>query len=484
MSEDRKSEKPVDTGRGVNGTDTEKKPGSSRMGALLLIVVGLIVLAIVLYAVSVARSMKTGVTGNKVEEKLQALPESEIAPEIKTVELPGKVALELVKVEAGSFEMSAKDKSNFSDEKPHQVTLENDFYLGRTEVTQAQYQAVMGADPSKFKGGDLPVEQVTWYDAMEFCKKLNETGMAPSGWMFTLPTETQWEYAARGGSKNRGCKFSGSDELEEVGWYGDSGKSKDKGKAKDKDKEEAVTENKGTTHPAAQKKANELGLYDMSGNVWEWTLDDYVGDSSAAKAEERLVISSEEKRAANIKVGEPCPHCGQIVGEPKRIFCQYRTVRGGSWSKGERYCRNAQRYYYNAAFRFSNIGFRVALVKMTPAEVAQAAIDALKRQDLDAVVALSHGKAQAELKKHVAIFAELKKAAAAGDEAKKAQLAQVQSILERVSIEIKSGNIDAELASFDVARTLDGKTKVDKMYLRKINGVWKLVDESEYAPAK
>ena len=159
-------------------------------------------------------------------------------------------------------------------------------------------------------------------------------------------------------------------------------------------------------------------------------------------------------------------------------------MRGGSWSKGERYCRNAQRYYYNAAFRFSNIGFRVALVKMTPAEVAQAAIDALKRQDLDAVVALSHGKAQAELKKHVAIFAELKKAAAAGDEAKKAQLAQVQSILERVSIEIKSGNIDAELASFDVARTLDGKTKVDKMYLRKINGVWKLVDESEYAPAK
>ena len=121
---------------------------------------------------------------------------------------------------------------------------------------------------------------------------------------------------------------------------------------------------------------------------------------------------------------------------------------------------------------------------MTPTEVAQAAIDALKRQDLDAVVALAHGKAQAELKKHVAIFAELKKAAAAGNEAKKAQLAQVRAVVDRISIEIKSGDIDDELAAFDVARTLDGKTQVDKMYLRKINGVWKLVDESEYAPAK
>ena len=472
MSEDRKSDKPVDTGRGANVADTEKKPGSGKMGALLLVIVGLIVVAIVLYAVSVAKSMKTGVTGDKVEEKRQALPESEIAPEIKTVELSGKVALELVKVEVGSFDMSAKDKSNFSDEKPHKVKLENDFYIGRTEVTQAQYQAVMGADPSKFKGGDLPVEQVTWNDAMEFCRKLNEAGKAPSGWMFTLPTETQWEYAARGGSKNRGCKFSGSDELEEVGWYGDSGKSKDKGKAKDK--KDAAAEIKGTTHPVAQKKANELGLYDMSGNVWEWTLDDYIGDSSQLKEpERRLVISG----TVDSKGKD-----GKIFKE--KVDCQYRTVRGGSWSKGERYCRNAQRYYYNAAFRFCNIGFRVALVKMTPTEVAQAAIDALKRQDLDAVVALAHGKAQAELKKHVAIFAELKKAAAAGNEAKKAQLAQVRAVVDRISIEIKSGDIDDELAAFDVARTLDGKTQVDKMYLRKINGVWKLVDESEYAPAK
>ena len=465
MSDGMKSDKPVDTGRGANGANTDKKQGSSKMGALLLVILGLIILGIVLYSVSVAKSMKTGVTSDKVEEKMQALPESEIAPEIKTVELPGKVALELVKVKAGSFEMSCRDKSNFSDEKPHKVALKNDFYIGRTEVTQAQYRAVMGADPAKFKGGDMPVEQVSWYDAMAFCKKLNEMGKAPTGWMFTLPTETQWEYAARGGSGNRGCKFSGSDELEEVGWFGDSGKSKDKS---------ANAESKGTTHPVAQKMANELGLYDMSGNVWEWTLDDYVGDSSKlTDPEQRLAISGD----ADTK-----NKAGKIVKE--KVDCQYRTVRGGSWSKGERYCRNAQRYYYNAAFKFCNIGFRVALVRMTPAEVAQMAIYALKRQDLDAVAALAHGKAQKELKKFAVSFAELKKAAAAGDAAKKAQLAKVQGIFERISVRIKGGDIDEGLAAFDVERTLDGKSKIDRMYLKKIDGVWKLVDETEYVPAK
>jgi formylglycine-generating enzyme required for sulfatase activity len=337
MSDGMKSDKPVDNGRGANGTGADKKPGSTKMGVLLLTVLGLAALCIILYAVSVAKSMKTGVASNTTEEKKKALPESAIASEIKSIELPGKVELKLVKVEAGSFEMSSKDKSNFSDEKPHKVTLKNDFYLGRTEVTQAQYQAVMGVNPSKFEGGDLPVEQVTWYNAMEFCKKLNDMGKAPTGWKFTLPTETQWEYASRGGRRNRGCKFSGSDELDEVGWYGDSSKSK----------------GLGTTHPAAQKKANELGLFDMSGNVWEWTLDDYVGDSDKlTEPERRLKISG--------TVGTKGKD-GKVVEE--KVDCQYRTMRGGSWSKGERYCRNAQRYYYNAKSNFCNIGFRVALVK-------------------------------------------------------------------------------------------------------------------------
>ena len=99
----------------------------------------------------------------------------------RTISLPDGASMEMVKVEAGSFEMSARDGENGSDEVPHRVTLTRDFYLGRTEVTQAQWKAVMGTDPSYFKGDDLPVEKVSWNDAMEFCEKLNDSGKAPRG---------------------------------------------------------------------------------------------------------------------------------------------------------------------------------------------------------------------------------------------------------------------------------------------------------------
>ena len=128
----------------------------------------------------------------------------------QTIVISDEVKLKMMKVKAGTFEMSAKDGENNYDEFPHGVTLTKDFYIGQTEVTQAQWKAVMGYNPSYFRGDDLPVECVSWNNAMEFCEKLNSTGKPPSGWKFTLPTETQWEYAARGGNKSCGYKYSGS----------------------------------------------------------------------------------------------------------------------------------------------------------------------------------------------------------------------------------------------------------------------------------
>ena len=232
-----------------------------------------------------------------------------------TLELSGNVKLEMVKVEAGSFEMSAKDGENSKYEVPHRVTLTKDFYIGKTEVTQAQWKAVMGNNPSSFKGDDLPVEEVSWNDAMEFCAKLYRMGKAPSGWKFTLPTETQWEYAARGGNRSRGYKYSGNDYIGGVAWYYDNSGDK--------------------THPVAGKKANELGLYDMSGNVYEWCLDDYQCDSSMAKP---------EFDRGNDRGGS------------------YRVYRGGCWFSIAGSCRSAGRFSFDPGFRDCFLGFRLALV--------------------------------------------------------------------------------------------------------------------------
>ena len=252
-----------------------------------------------------------------------------------TLELSGDVKLTMVKVEAGSFEMSAKDGGNFKNEVPHRVTLTRDFYIGRTEVTQAQWKAVMGNNPSYRKGDDLPVENVSWNEAMEFCEKLNRMGKAPKGWKFTLPTETQWEYAARGGNRSRGYKYSGSNNLDEVAWYyenaGDQ-RLQDSSLSLDK-----LKSNNNKTHPVAGKGANELGLYDMSGNVWEWCLDDYQKDSSRVKP---------EFDRGNDQEGSD------------------RVLRGGSWLNYAGGCRSAVRSDGDPGGRGSNLGFRLALVRV------------------------------------------------------------------------------------------------------------------------
>lgn len=173
------------------------------------------------------------------------------------------VAFNMVKVSGGTFQMGATSEQGSyaeSDEKPvHQVTL-SDYYIGETEVTQELWQAVMGSNPSSFTGsGLLPVEYVSWNDCQTFITKLN----ALTGMQFRLPTEAEWEFAARGGNSSQGYEYSGSNNIDDVAWYAFNSNSK--------------------TQEVGTKAPNELGLYDMSGNVWEWCQDWYGSYSSSAQ---------------------------------------------------------------------------------------------------------------------------------------------------------------------------------------------------------
>jgi formylglycine-generating enzyme required for sulfatase activity len=205
-------------------------------------------------------------------------------------------------------------------EKPsHQVTV-SDFYIGKYEVTQKEWREVMGSDPQelRFKGCDnCPVERVSWEDIQQFLAKLN----AKTGKVYRLPTEAEWEYAARGGSSGRGYKYSGSNNLDEVAWhYGNSGSK---------------------THPVGQKKVNELGLCDMSGNVWEWCADWYGDYSSGAQTNPKGPSSG-----------------GDLVFRGGSWSVFRRVLRGGSWfSDG---CRVSFRRDDTPSNRDDGNGFRVA----------------------------------------------------------------------------------------------------------------------------
>lgn len=226
------------------------------------------------------------------------------------------LGLEMIWVEAGSFTMGSGPEEadrNKAEGPVTRVTLSKGFWLGKTEVTQGQWAAVMGENPSHFKdvGTNAPVEHVSWIDAMEFCKKLNEreraAGRLPEGFEFTLPTEAQWEFAYRAGTIGEYPADPNA-----MAWHANN--------------------SEGKVHPVGQRKPNAWGFHDMAGNVMEWTYDWYG------------------------------PYLGGELNDPigpRKGY--YRTGRGGSWRTETRLCRSAARSGGSAARQDYTIGFRLAL---------------------------------------------------------------------------------------------------------------------------
>lgn len=250
--------------------------------------------------------------GEDMEQKTEQKTES--APQLgsQTFTVNG-VKFTMVPVEGGTFTMGATSEQGsdaWGKEKPaHKVTL-SDYYIGQTEVTQALWKAVMGSNPSDSKGDNLPVEQVSWDDCQVFIQNLNQL----TGKQFRLPTEAEWEYAARGGRKSRGYKYAGGNDIGLVAWY--TGNSGDE------------------THTVATKQANELGVYDMSGNVWEWCSDRYGDYQSSSQSDPQGPSSGSD-----------------------------RVYRGGGYYSDAVYCRVSYRIDFTPDFRSFDLGLRLSCKK-------------------------------------------------------------------------------------------------------------------------
>jgi len=218
--------------------------------------------------------------------------------------------LTMIRIPAGKFQMGSpsSEADRESHETQHEVTISKSFEIMIYPVTQALWQAVMGNNPSHFKGPDLPVENVNWDDAQEFIKKLNELAGMNS---YRLPTEAEWEYTCRAGTN--GAWYG---ELGDIAWYDRNSGNK--------------------THPVGQKRPNAWGLYDMSGNVWEW-VQDWFASSYPAGSE----------------VGPQVDPTGPGLGS-------VRVFRGGSWRNIAHHCRSARRLDDIPHNRSNDLGFRLA----------------------------------------------------------------------------------------------------------------------------
>jgi len=237
-------------------------------------------------------------------------------------EITNSIGMKLVLIPKGTFMMGSpeSEEERQKDRTQHEVTISKDYYLGVYEVTQAQYEKVIGKNPSHFQGAivgnenaDLPVENVSWDDAVEFCKKLSDLPEEKkAGRVYRLPTEAEWEFACRAGSTTAYSFGASSKSLDDYAWnVGNSGDQ---------------------THPVGEKKANAWGLYDMHGNVWEWCSDWYGQYPKGA-------------------VSDPA---GPKEGSS-------RVYRGGCWDYEAAICRSAYRYWYTPVVRNSHFGFRLAL---------------------------------------------------------------------------------------------------------------------------
>ena len=231
-----------------------------------------------------------------------------VSPTLFTEKLPNRVTLEMVSLPAGQFLMGSPDYE--SEKPPHQVKL-NSFAIGKYPVTQAQYEAVMGINPSEFKNNPQnPVEQVSWNDTQAFCRKLSQI----TGKTYRLPTEAEWEYACRAGTTTRYYFGDDASQLGDYAWY--DGNSQDK------------------THPVGQKKPNAWGLYDMSGNVWEWCEDNWHSSYENAPRDGSAWLTNDN---------------------------DYPILRGGSWYCDLSACRSAYRLSdgLRRSDHYGGLGFRV-----------------------------------------------------------------------------------------------------------------------------
>lgn len=242
--------------------------------------------------------------------------------------------IELVRISAGTFMMGAlgdDDKASSNERPRHKVEISRDFYVGKYPVTQELWEAVMGNNPSHFKGDARPVGMVSWFDCVEFCNKLSELENKELAYIingenvscnwtakgYRLLTEGEWEYCARGGESHL---YAGSNNVDEVAWYSENSGSK--------------------THSVGQKKPNGFGLYDMSGNVWEWCWDWF---------------DSEVYQSRPVTGGEP-------TSDPRGPTSgSYRVVRGGRWASYPSGMRASIRYYYGPTNRSNGFGFRLVL---------------------------------------------------------------------------------------------------------------------------
>ncbi|MDP8256720.1 MAG: formylglycine-generating enzyme family protein [Candidatus Alcyoniella australis] len=232
--------------------------------------------------------------------------------------MTNSIGMKFVLVPSGSFTMGCnKNFENcFGNDPQHRVTISKPFYLGTYEVTQEQWVAVMGSNPSEFKGRDRPVEKVSWNDAKEFIRRLNAKEGTSA---YRLPTEAEWEYAARAGSTGKYCFGDDEGALSQYAWY---------------DKSYDSCKSSGCTNPVGKLRPNSWGLYDMHGNVWEWVSDWYG---------ERYYSSSPSSDPRGPSSGT------------------YRVVRGGCWGDGfGRYLRASYRYYGAPTNRGGPLGFRCA----------------------------------------------------------------------------------------------------------------------------